>query len=87
MNWKSISVISLIIALLFWIPFTRVAILFILPLGSGVDDLIFLSFLVIGIVAFTVRHLEIALDKTRALFLGIVGVALLVIFLFIFLGG
>jgi hypothetical protein len=34
------SLLALAVGLLFWFPLTRAAILFILPLGSGIDDLI-----------------------------------------------
>ena len=40
-----------IIALLFWNPVTRSIIILILPMGSGVDDAIFIAAL-IGFVAF-----------------------------------
>jgi len=40
----------IIVALLFWNPFTRSIILFILPLGSGMDDLIFIAALIAAIV-------------------------------------
>ena len=39
---RNIAIGSVITALLFWNPATRNIILFILPLGSGIDDLIFL---------------------------------------------
>lgn len=40
-NWTKIVIILLSLILLMLIPFTRAAVLFILPLGSGIDDLIF----------------------------------------------
>jgi len=45
-----IAVAALIIALLFWNPTTRSVILIILPLGSGIDDLIFLAALILAVV-------------------------------------
>ena len=45
-------VIGLVIAaLLFGNPMTRSIILWILPLGSGIDDLIFLALLILAVVA------------------------------------
>jgi len=43
-----VAVTLLGIGLLFWMPFTRNIILFILPLGSGIDDLIAIVLLVFG---------------------------------------
>lgn len=40
-NWTKVVIILLSLILLMLIPFTRAALLFILPLGSGIDDLIF----------------------------------------------
>ena len=40
-NWTKVVVILLSLILLMLVPFTRAALLFILPLGSGIDDLIF----------------------------------------------
>ena len=40
-NWTKVVIILLSLILLMLIPFTRSALLFILPLGSGIDDLIF----------------------------------------------
>ena len=57
-NGKKITVISLAlltIALLFWIPPARMAILWLLPLGSGIDDLIFIFTLTIGGILLLVR--------------------------------
>lgn len=39
---RDLAIAAAIIALLFWNPATRSVILFILPLGSGIDDLIFM---------------------------------------------
>lgn len=40
-NWTKVVIILLSLILLMLIPFTRAVLLFILPLGSGIDDLIF----------------------------------------------
>jgi len=45
-----IALILAIVALLFWNPMTRSIIVFILPLGSGYDDLIFIAALVFAII-------------------------------------
>lgn len=57
-NRKKITLIAvtlLVVAVLFWNPMTRQAIVFLLPLGSGVDDLIFAVCLVIGLVLLAIR--------------------------------
>lgn len=48
MNWKKTVVVGLITMFLLIFPPTRGLIWFLLPLGSGIDDLIF--FIVTGIV-------------------------------------
>lgn len=45
-----VLVIVVVLALLFANPMTRGMILFLLPLGSGVDDLIFIVLLVLAVV-------------------------------------
>ena len=40
--------IALIIAFLFWHPLTRAIVLWILPFGSGIDDLIVICFAITG---------------------------------------
>jgi len=40
--------IALLVAFLFWHPFTRMIVLWILPLGSGIDDLIIILALIFG---------------------------------------
>lgn len=50
-----LGLITLAIGILFWIPMTRAAILFILPLGSGIDDLIFLAFAGFGLIMLAFR--------------------------------
>lgn len=47
--------VTSILILLFWIPVTRSAILFVLPLGSGLDDLIFFVLLIIACVLLMMR--------------------------------
>lgn len=59
-NRKKITIIAsilLIVAVLFWNPFTRQVILFLLPLGSGLDDIIFIFCLVAGGVLMLIRFL------------------------------
>lgn len=46
-NWTKVVIILLSLILLMLIPFTRAALLFILPLGSGIDDLIFFILLIL----------------------------------------
>ena len=47
---RGILGILTLLVLLFWNPFTRQIILFLLPLGSGVDDLVFYILVVLTIV-------------------------------------
>lgn len=49
--------LAIFIGVMFWIPFTRSVILFILPLGSGIDDLIFLGCLGFGVIMAVFRLL------------------------------
>lgn len=51
----TIAIVLLVIGFLFWIPFTRAAILYILPLGSGLDDIIFIGALAIGGILLVIR--------------------------------
>lgn len=63
-KWKDLSnngkltrlaLICGIIALLFFFPLTRAAILFVLPLGSGIDDLIFIACAILATVFFVFK--------------------------------
>lgn len=54
---RTVLIAAFIIAILFWNPFSRSVILFILPLGSGIDDLVFIAALVVAAV-FGVFHLN-----------------------------
>jgi hypothetical protein len=92
MTWKKLGIVALIVFLAFVFPVTRRAVLFILPLGKGVDDMIVLVAGVVALAIFggrwarelvadTRRHLD-AMEynrRTRVLFFAIVGVALLII--------
>lgn len=52
---KKALVILAVLLVLFWNPRTRAILLFLLPLGSGVDDLVFLVLVaVVGVLALTV---------------------------------
>ena len=59
-NWSKVMLVVLTLIILFFIPFTRSIILFILPLGSGVDDLIFFALL---FVAFFLLLMKILPDR------------------------
>ena len=59
-NWSKVMLVVLTLIILFFIPFTRSVILFILPLGSGVDDLIFFALL---FVAFILLLMKILPDR------------------------
>lgn len=54
-NWRKVMLVTSILILLFWIPVTRSAILFVLPLGSGLDDLIFFVLLILACVLLMMR--------------------------------
>lgn len=59
-NGKKITTVALVllaVALLYWMPPTRMAILWLLPLGSGIDDLIFVFTLTIGGILLFVRFI------------------------------
>ena len=51
----AMAFIALVVALLFWFPPTRMIILFVLPLGSGFDDLIFIGALLLTGLFFAFR--------------------------------
>ena len=59
-NWSKVMLVVLALIILFFIPFTRSVILFILPLGSGIDDLIFFALL---FVAFILLLMKILSDR------------------------
>lgn len=49
-RWLSIVIWLCVVVVLFWHPFTRMIMILILPLGSGIDDLI----VVVGVVILAV---------------------------------
>lgn len=53
-----IAIIATVIALLFWNPYTRAVILVILPLGSGLDDVIFLLALSVAVTLWVIKFLR-----------------------------
>ena len=64
-NWTKSILALLGLALLFIMPFTRQIILFILPLGSGVDDLIFFVLLLLAFLVFLIRANKALIYKIR----------------------
>jgi hypothetical protein len=53
-SWKKVTGSLVVILILLWIPLTRYAIFWLLPVGSGIDDLIFVGIcIVVFILAFT----------------------------------
>lgn len=50
MKIRDMLIGAAVLLFLFWNPATRQIILFILPLGSGVDDLVFLILAVVTII-------------------------------------
>ena len=64
-NWsKVMSCICMMIALMLF-PFTRPVILWLLPLGSGVDDLIFFVLVFLDAVLLLIRAAPVK-DKLKA---------------------
>ncbi|MFP4346593.1 MAG: hypothetical protein ACLFU8_18055 [Anaerolineales bacterium] len=51
--------IALLVAFVMWNPVTRQIVLFILPLGSGIDDLVFITALVVAIIIWVIRRIII----------------------------
>lgn len=81
-KWTKMGLVAGLVALALWIPFTRAAILFILPLGGGIDDLIFFAAAFAALSFYITGHwVEGAptLDKTRRVFVSIVVGALVLI--------
>ena len=64
-NWAKIIWGLLIAALLLVTPFTRQIILIILPLGSGIDDLLFFVFLTLALLVFLIKANAGLLHKIR----------------------
>ncbi len=59
-NGRKITIVALAllaVAVAFWIPPVRMAILWLLPLGSGIDDLIFVVTLTVGGILLLVRFI------------------------------
>jgi len=50
-----VGAIVLAVGVLFWIPFTRTVIVTILPLGSGIDDLICVGGVLLGLLLIVFR--------------------------------
>lgn len=61
------SIIVLSTLFLLWNPFTRQILFFILPMGSGIDDLLFVIALVLGTTILTVRTIKIHGEVIREL--------------------
>lgn len=62
-NWAKTMIVLCVALLLMLIPFTRSIIVFILPLGSGMDDLLFFILLFAAVVVFLIRGAR--LDKVK----------------------
>lgn len=62
-NWAKTMIVLGIALLLMIIPFTRSIITFILPLGSGMDDLLFFILLFVTLMVFLIRGAR--LDKVK----------------------
>lgn len=56
-NWSKVMLVILTLIVLFFIPITRSIILFILPLGSGVDDLLFFVLLFVAAILLLMKIL------------------------------
>lgn len=69
-NWAKAMIVLGLMVLAMAIPITRKILLLILPLGSGIDDLIFfvLLFLFGTVALFKLSDVEAVLDKLRRWF-------------------
>lgn len=66
MTWKRLGWAAVVIALLLFIPYTRRAVLVILPLGKGVDDVLFLAAAIAALIIFGGRwYIELKADTKR----------------------
>lgn len=65
-NWKAAMLSTVILILLFWFPFSRRVLLFLLPLGSGIDDLVFFVLLIAAAVLIMIRAAPVR-NKLHAL--------------------
>jgi hypothetical protein len=57
--------VALAVALVMWNPTTRAIVLFILPLGSGIDDLIFILALGSALVIWVVRSVILRTKRRK----------------------
>jgi hypothetical protein len=57
-RWVWGTIICFVGAFLFWHPLTRAVMLWLLPLGSGVDDVIVMVLLVLGVALVAGRRLQ-----------------------------
>lgn len=66
--------ILILLGLAFYIPITRSIILYVLPLGSGFDDLVFVAVLAIGIALYSYNRIKglPPMTRSRWLFVGII---------------
>lgn len=62
-NWAKTMIVLCLLLILMLNPFIRQLIIFILPLGSGIDDLIFFILLYVTIIVFLIRGAR--LDKIK----------------------
>lgn len=82
MNLKILAYVLLAIGVLLVVPFTRPLVLFVLPLGRGVDDFLMFSALVVGgllWIASRITAIKNGLTKTRIVFVFIVATAILTV--------
>lgn len=65
-NWAKLFALMAAVLILLWIPFTRQLIVLILPLGSGIDDLVFFAVLAIVGALLLIRLIPVR-DKASKL--------------------
>lgn len=58
-NWKKTVVVLLLLVFLMLFPPTRQFLLFVLPLGSGIDDLIFFVLLFVLLCVVLIRFADV----------------------------
>lgn len=62
---RKYAIFLIVLGLVFWFPLTRGLVLFLLPLGSGVDDLIFVIAMGAGLSLYALGRANTIDDRSR----------------------
>lgn len=83
MKWKWVAIALLATGFLLWNPITRTAILWILPLGSGIDDLVMIAAFAIGVAVYCIGRARSSqrgpIEKQKVVFAAIIAASIVIV--------